>query len=133
MLHVAEPLEQLLHLVRARGVGERVFQGTQLVSDEAHRTRPRHRLGDDAAPLHLADVLAEVPDGHAAIDRDLPLVGFFLADDEPEERRLAGAIRADEAGVLAAVHDRAGVEKEDLLAVLSGDAVEPDHFAGPQS
>ena len=38
-----------------------------------------HRLGDGAAARHLADVLAEVADGHAAIDRDLALVGLLLA------------------------------------------------------
>ena len=45
----------------------------------AHRAGAVHHLGDGAAARHLADVLAEVADGDAAIDGDLALVGLLLA------------------------------------------------------
>ena len=75
----------------------------QLGRDRADRAGAVHRLGDDAAAAHLADVLAEVADGHAAIDGDLALVGLLLADDHPEDRGLAGAVRTDEPDLLAPV------------------------------
>ena len=50
----------------------------QLGRHVAHRPGAVHHLGDGAAARHLADVLAEIADGDAAIDRDLALVGLLL-------------------------------------------------------
>ena len=93
----------------------------------ADRAGAVHHLGDGAAARHLADVLAEVADGDAAIDRDLALVGLLLAGDHAEQRRLAGAVGADEADLLAPVERRGGLDEEDLVAVLLADVVETDH------
>ena len=82
---------------------------------------------DGAAARHLADVLAEVADGDAAIDRDLALVGLLLAGDHPEQRRLAGAVRADQADLLALLERRGGFDEENLPAVLLADIVETNH------
>ena len=46
----------------------------QLGGELADRTGAIHRLGDSAAARHLADVLAEVADGDAAIAGDLAFV-----------------------------------------------------------
>ena len=67
-LHLAEALDQRLELVGARRVGQRVLELVQLCADLGHRARAVHRLRDHAPALHLADVLAEVADGHAAVD-----------------------------------------------------------------
>ena len=54
------------------------FELLQLGRDLADRAGAVHHLGDGAAARHLADVLAEVADGDAAIDRDLAFVGLLL-------------------------------------------------------
>ena len=128
-LRVPEALDEILELVGARGVGHRVLERVQLVGRLGHLARAGHRLRDHAPALHLADVLAEVADGHAAIDRDLPASGCFLLHDHPEDGRLARAVRPDEADLLAFEGAHRGVEEEDLLAVLLGDLVETDHEA----
>ena len=46
---------------------------------------------------------------------------------DPKHRRLADAIRADEANFLAFVQSRGSFDKEDLVAVLFEDVVEADH------
>jgi hypothetical protein len=50
----------------------------------------------------------------AAIDRHLPVVGLLLAGDEAEDGRLAGAVRADQADLLAAMNGRRRLDEEDL-------------------
>ena len=77
-LHVAEALDERVHLVRALGVGQRVLQLVQLGGDLGDGAGAGHRLGDGGAAGHLAHVLAEVADGDAAIDGDLPAVGRLL-------------------------------------------------------
>ena len=126
-LHVAEALEERFHPIGLCRIGERVLELAQLRADLRDRPRALHGLGDDGPALHLPDVLAEVPDGDAAVHRDLALVRRLGPGDEPEEGRLAGAVRPDEAHVLAAVDDRRGADEEDLPAVLQGDVVEADH------
>ena len=67
----------------------------------------------------------------AAIDGHLALVGLLLAGDHPEQRRLAGAVGADEADLLALQERRGGLDEEDLVAVLLADVVETNHARGP--
>ncbi len=130
-LHLAVALDDRVHLVGAIRIGQRGFELLQLGRDLAHRAGAVHHLGDGAAARHLADVLAEVADGDAAIDGDLAFVGRLLARDHAEQRRLAGAVRADEADLLAAVERRRGLDEEDLVAVLLADVVETDHAILP--
>jgi hypothetical protein len=82
------------------GIGHRGLQ-RQLGGDRAHRPGAVHHLGHRAAARHLADILAEIADGDAAIDRDLALVGRLLAGDHAEQRGLAGAVGTDQADLLA--------------------------------
>jgi hypothetical protein len=77
-------------------------------------------------PGHLLDVLAEVADGEALRHRHVALVRRFLAHDHPEERGLAGAVRADEADLSPGIELKRGVDEEDLLAVLLADFGEGD-------
>ena len=76
---------------------------------------------------HLADVLAEVTDGNTAIDRHLPLIGLLLAGNHPEQGGLAGAVRTDEADLLALLQGRGSFDEEDLVADLLRDVIETDH------
>ena len=126
-LHLAVALDDALHLVGAVRIGHGVLELVQLGRHRAHRAGAIHRLGHGAVPRHLADVLAEVADGDAAIDRDLALVGLLLAGDHAEQGGLAGAVRPDQADLLAAVESRRGLDEEDLVAVLLADVVETDH------
>ncbi len=78
------------------------FELTQFGGERADGAGAVHHFGDRAAAAHLADILAEIADGDAALDRDLAFVGLFLAGDHAEQRGLAGAVGADEADLLAA-------------------------------
>ena len=51
------------------GIGHRGLELLQLGRDRADRAGAVHHLGHGAAAGHLADVLAEIADGDAAIDR----------------------------------------------------------------
>jgi hypothetical protein len=126
-LHGAEALEQRVHLVAVGGIGQRLFEFLELRGDLGHRAGAGHHLGDDGAPRHLADVLAEVADRDVAFDRDLPVVGCLLPHDHAEDRRLARAVRPDQADLLAAEDRRGRVDEQDLRAVLLADLIEPDH------
>ena len=88
------------------GIDHRGLELLQLGGDRAHRAGAVHHLGDRAPARHLADVLAEIADRHAAIDRDLALVGLLLAGDHAEQRRLAGAVGPDEPDLLALLERR---------------------------
>ena len=82
-----------------------------------------------AVARHLADILAEIADGHASLDRDLALVGEFLRGGEAEQRGLAGTVGADQADLLALEQGRLRLDENDLMAVLLADIVETNHDA----
>jgi hypothetical protein len=126
-LHLAVALEDLVHFVRALRIDHGRLELFQLGRDAADRPRPVHHLGHRALARHLADVLAEIADGDAAIDRHLPLVRLVLTLDHAEQRGLAGAVRPDQPGLLAAQKRGGGFDEQDLVAELLGDVVETDH------
>src|SRR5690606_36244144 len=126
-LRLAVALDERLHLAGAIGIGERLLVLVERVRGLGHRPGAVERGLDDGAALHLAHVLREVADHHAAVDHDLAVVGLLLAREQAEERRLAGAVRADEADLLAALDGGRGFEEQDLPAVALGDAVDADH------
>src|ERR1051326_926559 len=63
-------------------------------------------------------------------DRDLALVGDFLAHDHAEDGGLAGAVGAHEADLFAGVQLEAGFHVQHLAAVLLAHIREMDHRAG---
>jgi hypothetical protein len=73
-----------------------VLQRLELVMQIAQAAAARDRLVEHRSARHLLDVLAEVADRQLLRHRHLAFVRRFLADDHPEQRRLAGAVRADE-------------------------------------
>src|SRR5262249_4321739 len=87
-----------------------------------------NRLVEHRSAGHLLDVLPEIADRQLLGDGDIALVRRFLADDHPEERRLARPVRADEADFFAGIQLEGGVDEEDLPAVLLADLRERDHF-----
>src|SRR5204863_5244817 len=104
------------------------FERLQLGRHDADRTGAVHDFGHRAAARHLADILAEIANGDAAIERDLALVGRLLARNHPEKRGFAGPIRADEADLLALLKGRRGFDEENLMADLLADVIETDHW-----
>ena len=123
-VRLAVALDDRIEVVGLVGIGHRRFQLAQLGGDGAHRAGAVHHLGDGAAARHFADVLAEVADGDAAIDRHLAFIGRFLPGDHAEERRLAGAVGADQADLLPLPQRRRGLDEEEVMAVLLADGFE---------
>ena len=84
-----------------RGVGEVVLDGPHLPLDPQHlgergldEIKERHpRLG--------IEMLSDMADGHAVRAEDLSVIGLFLLQEQPENRRLARAVAAHEPDVLA--------------------------------
>ena len=85
------------------------------------------RLVEHRSAGHLLDVLPEVADGQLLRHDHVAVVRRLFADDHAEERRLAGAVRADQPDFLAGVELERGVDEQDLLAVLLADAGEGNH------
>ena len=109
------------------GIGHRVLQRLELVVQIADASAAGDRFVEHRAARHLLDVLAEVADGQLLRHRHVAFVRRFLADDHPEQRRLAGAVRADEADLFAGIELEGGVDEEDLPAVLLADAGKRNH------
>jgi hypothetical protein len=122
LLDLAEARQDAIHVAGAIGVAHRLLQRLELVMQIAQTAAAGNRLVQDRAAGHLLDVLAEVADRQLLRHRDIALVRRFLADDHPEQRRLAGAVRADQTDFLAGVELERGVDEQNLPAVLLADA-----------
>ena len=127
-LNFAVAFDDGFHLIRAIRISHRGFEFLQFDRNRADGTGPVHHLGGRAAARHLADVLAEVADGHAPIDSDLAFVRKFLTRDHPKERGLAGPIGPNEAHLFPRQKRRGGFDEENLMAVLLTDVVETNHI-----
>ena len=57
------------------------------------------------------------------------VVRLFFAHDHAEQRRLAGAVRANQADLFAGVQLKRSVDKDQLLAVLLIDVGKRDHYS----
>ena len=89
----------------------------ELVMEIADAPAAGGHLVEHRASGHLLDVLPEIADAHLLRDRNLPFVGHFFARDHPEDGRLAGAVRTDEADLFTRIELERGVDEEDLSAV----------------
>jgi hypothetical protein len=78
-LHLAIAGDDVLHLGFLLGIGHRGFEQLQFAGDDADGPRAIHHLGHGAAATHLADILAEIADGDAAVGRDLAFVRLLFA------------------------------------------------------
>jgi hypothetical protein len=127
-LHFAITGNDFVHVIRTVRVGHCRLQFLQLARDDADGTGAVHHFGHSTAARYLADILAEIADRNAPIDRDLALVGLLLARDHPEKRGLAGPVGANEADLLALLERRGGFDEENLVAELLADVIETDHW-----
>ncbi len=99
----------------------------ELVMERTETAAAGDRFVDHASPGHLFDVLPEIADVIRRGSDDLAVVRRFLARDDAEERRLAGAVGPDQADLLAGVELKRRVHEEQLLAVLLRQALNRDH------
>ena len=128
LLHLAEAREDCVHLVR-RAPDRPSPAAAPRARDAASPSAAAagDRFVEHRAARHLLDVLAEVADGQLLRHRDVAFVRLLLADDHPEERGLARAVRPDQADLFAGIELEGGVDEQDLPAVLLADVRERDH------
>ena len=127
LLHLAEAGDDRVHVADARRVGHRVLERLQLVVQVADSPAAGDRLVQRRATRHLLHVLPEVPDRQLLRHGDLALVRRLFTDDHPEHRGLAGAVRPDQAHLLARVELEGGVDEQHLPPVLLVHAGKGDH------
>ena len=126
-LHLAITLDDGVHVGGLVRIDHRGLEPGHLGSQRTHRPDTVHHRRDRAHPRHFADILAEIADGHAGIDRHLAIVGRFLAGDHAEKRCLAGTVRPDKSRLLSLLDAHRCVDEQDLMAVLLADVVETNH------
>ena len=79
---------------------------------------------DQAAPRRDRQVLRQVADAHALRDRDAAVVDLLVARDDLEQRRLAGAVRADQADAVAVAEAQARVAEDHPIPEEQRHAIE---------
>src|SRR2546428_1412720 len=128
-----ERLEAVLEVAVARGEGVGRRRG-QHRRDLLHVALQRPDVGEAGERLrqHRAlaargGLLGEVADGGGARAAHAPRVGLVEAGQDATERRLAGAVRADEPDPLPVRDAPREVAEEDLPAERLGDAIDADH------
>ena len=126
-LNFAITLNDRVHLAHALRVGHGGLKLLELGRDAADRSGAVHDLGHGAMPRHFADILIEIADSDAAIDRHLALVGRFLAGDHTEQRRLAGPIGPNKANPLALQERGRSFDEQEMIAILLADVFETNH------
>jgi hypothetical protein len=126
-LHLAIALDQRVHVVGLLGIGHRRLELGDLDRQRAYRPDPVHDRRNGAHARHFTDVLAEIADGHAGIDRHLAVIGLLLPRDHAEQRGLAGAVGAHEPRLFPLLEAHRRVDEQDLVAVLLADVVEANH------
>jgi hypothetical protein len=107
-----------------------VGQHRQLLRQRRHLAGPRAGLGQDRPPAHVAGVLPEVAQGQLPRPLDVAVVGLLLADQQPEQRALAGAVGPHQPDLLARVDLERRLDEQHLSAVLLADVRERDHDGG---
>jgi hypothetical protein len=127
LLHLAEALQDRVHVVGAIRVAHGVLERFELVVQVADAAAPGNRLVQHRPARHLLHVLAEVADRGLARHRHFAVVGPFLADDHAEKGGLAGPVRADEPDFVAGIELEGRVDEQDLSPVLLADARKRNH------
>jgi hypothetical protein len=126
LLHLAEARENAVHVVRALVIFHGALEVLELVMQIADAAAAGDGLVEHRPARHLLHILAEIADGQALGNRDLTLVGSFLADDHAKQGGLAGAVGADQADLVAGIQLKGGVNEDQLFAVLLVDIREGD-------
>ncbi len=127
LLHFAETFEDAVHVAGLLGIFHGVLQALEFVVQIADAAAAGDGFVEHRTARHLFHVLAKVADGELPGDRNVALVRHFLAHDHAEKRGFAGAVRPDQADLLARIELERGVDEDQLLAVLLVDTGERNH------
>ena len=108
-----------LRVLGAGGVefGHAARQVLLLVFERAQAGEDRHALGEDRAAGEREAILRQVAEGDALLGGDAAGVEPFDSGQDLEQRRLAGAVGAHDAGALVGRDQPVDVFKEDFGAV----------------
>src|SRR5262249_5089190 len=109
-----EPARVLARVDLALAELDRVVPAADLLPDRARGVEVRARLVD-------------VRELDGVADPERPVVGLLLAGDHPEQRRLAGSVRADDADDAGGRQREGEVVDEQALAEALAHAVGLDH------
>ncbi len=121
LLHLAEARQYPIHVTGPGRIRHGVLQLLELVMQVAEPAAASNRLVQHGTAGHLLDILAEVTDRQLPWHRHVAVVGRFLTNDHPEQRRLARTVGPDQADLLARIQLEGDLDEEDLLAVLLAD------------
>ena len=127
MLDLAILLDDRVHLIGPLRIGHGGLKLLQLGPNGADGPGAVHDLDYGAMPRHFADILIEIANRDAAIDRHLALVGLLLAGHHAEQRRLAGAVGPDKAGLLTLQERGRSLDEQQAIAMLLADVFETNH------
>src|ERR1035437_10167002 len=127
LLHLAEARDDAVHAAGPIGIFHGAMEALQLVVQIADPAAAGDGLIEHGTARHLFHVLAEIADGELLGNRDIPLVGDFLADHHAEEGSLAGAVGSDQSDLFTGVQLKGSVNENQLLAVLLVDSGERNH------
>ncbi len=104
VLQVGVFLEQLLVLGRAlRRVGQVMLDRPHLPLDRQHVGEGRLDIVEQRHPRLRVEMLPDMADSQPRGAQDLAMVGVFLLQQQPEERRLPRPVAADQPDFLAGV------------------------------
>ena len=97
----AQPLELIARTARGGKIAlgrvfpERFFERAKALLGGEHLNLGGHDLVEDGLLVHLDRFLFEVAHARALREQDATLISVFLAGDDVEHGRFAGAVRAD--------------------------------------
>ncbi len=126
-MHLAIALDHGVQLIGLVWIDHGGFQTGHLGGQGTDRANAIHHGGDGALARHLANILAEIADGHAGIDRHQTIVWRLLSCDHSKQCGLAGTVWPDQPDLLALLDPHRGFDEQDLVAVLFRYVVESDH------
>jgi hypothetical protein len=126
MLRIAELVERAVvgRTARRRDLVGQMVKAVLQVTQLGHPTENRV---EHAAVLRLGELLRQVPDLQVLPPVHLTRIGRLHAQDDLEERRLAGAIAADQRDPPARHEAKGHVAEELLGAVRLGQPRDGDH------
>src|SRR5205807_28066 len=133
VLEVAVARRQRVALVSVRGPAERRGDLLHLALDPPDLVEAGERLGEDRARRARRHLLGQIADRRLARAADAPSVRLLEPREEPAERRLARAVRPDEADALPVGDPPRQRAEERLPRVRLLDVLDLDHAWGPGS
>ena len=109
--------------VEGRGIGARVHFA---LAQQQHFVAARDFFPDGLVGVEAVAALVDIAEMHVLGDGDRAGIGLFLAGQHAEQRRLAGAVRADDADDAARRQLEGEVVDQQAIAVGLAEALDVD-------